>query len=33
MTARLAKLGGTVFPGSSADFGKLIVDKTKNGPR
>jgi len=24
--ARLADLGGTVVPGSPADFGKLVVD-------
>jgi tripartite-type tricarboxylate transporter receptor subunit TctC len=27
--ARLADLGGTVFPGSPADFGKLIADETE----
>jgi tripartite-type tricarboxylate transporter receptor subunit TctC len=27
--ARLANLGGTVLPGSPADFGKLISDETK----
>ena len=29
MKARLADLGGTVLPGSPADFGKLIVDETE----
>jgi hypothetical protein len=29
MKARLTELGGTAFPGSSADFGKLIVDETE----
>jgi len=29
MKARLADLGGTVLPGSPADFGRLIVDETK----
>ena len=28
--ARLADLGGTVLPGSPADFGKFIADETKN---
>jgi len=28
MNARLADLGGTVLPGSPADFGKLLVDET-----
>jgi tripartite-type tricarboxylate transporter receptor subunit TctC len=28
MKARLADLGGTVLPGSPADFGKLIADET-----
>jgi tripartite-type tricarboxylate transporter receptor subunit TctC len=27
MKARLADLGGTVLPGSPADFGKLIADE------
>jgi tripartite-type tricarboxylate transporter receptor subunit TctC len=27
--ARLAELGGTAFPGSPADFGKLIADETE----
>ena len=27
--ARLADLGGTVFPGSPADFGKFIADETE----
>jgi tripartite-type tricarboxylate transporter receptor subunit TctC len=27
--ARLANLGGMVFAGSPADFGKLIADETK----
>jgi tripartite-type tricarboxylate transporter receptor subunit TctC len=31
--ARLADLGGTPLVGSPADFGKLIVDETRNGPR
>ena len=29
LTARLADLGGTVLPGSAADFGKLIADDTE----
>jgi len=29
MKARLADLGGTVAPGSPADFGKLIADETE----
>ena len=29
LTARISDLGGTVFPGSSADFGKLIADETE----
>jgi tripartite-type tricarboxylate transporter receptor subunit TctC len=29
MKARLADLGGTVFPGSPADFGKLIAEATE----
>jgi tripartite-type tricarboxylate transporter receptor subunit TctC len=29
MQARLADLGGTVLPGSSADFGKFIADETE----
>jgi tripartite-type tricarboxylate transporter receptor subunit TctC len=29
MKARLADLGGTALPGSSADFGKLIADETE----
>jgi hypothetical protein len=29
MAARLADLGGTVPPGSPADFGKLIADETE----
>jgi tripartite-type tricarboxylate transporter receptor subunit TctC len=29
MKARLADLGGTVLPGSPADFGKLVVDETE----
>jgi hypothetical protein len=27
--ARLADLGGTVIPGSPADFGKLLAEETK----
>jgi hypothetical protein len=27
--ARIADLGGTVLPGSPADFGKLIADETE----
>ena len=29
MKARFADLGGTVLPGSPADFGKLLVDDTE----
>jgi hypothetical protein len=29
MKARLADLGGTVFPGSPTDFGKFIADETE----
>jgi hypothetical protein len=29
MKSRLADLGGTVLPGSPADFGKLIADETE----
>ena len=29
MKARLADLGGTVFAGSPADFGKFIADETE----
>ena len=29
MKARLADLGGTVLPGSPADFGKLIAEETE----
>ena len=29
MKARLADLGGTVLPGTPADFGKLIADETE----
>ena len=29
MKARLADLGGTVLPGTPADFGKLIVEETE----
>jgi tripartite-type tricarboxylate transporter receptor subunit TctC len=28
-TARISDLGGTVHPGSPADFGKLIADETE----
>ena len=28
MKARFADLGGTVLPGSPADFGKLLADET-----
>jgi hypothetical protein len=28
MKARFADIGGTVLPGSPADFGKLIADET-----
>jgi len=28
MKARLADLGGTVLPGSPADFGQFIADET-----
>jgi tripartite-type tricarboxylate transporter receptor subunit TctC len=31
MKARLADLGGTVLPGSPADFRKLIADETEKG--
>ena len=27
--ARFAELGGTVFPGSPAEFGKLLADETE----
>jgi tripartite-type tricarboxylate transporter receptor subunit TctC len=33
MKARLADLGGTVLPGSPADFRKLIATKPRSGPR
>ena len=33
LQARFADLGGTVLPGSPADFGKLIADEPRNGPR
>jgi tripartite-type tricarboxylate transporter receptor subunit TctC len=29
MKARLADIGGTILPGSAADFGKLIADETE----
>jgi tripartite-type tricarboxylate transporter receptor subunit TctC len=29
LKARLADLGGTVLPGSAADFGKLIAEETE----
>jgi tripartite-type tricarboxylate transporter receptor subunit TctC len=29
LIARLVDLGGTVLPGSPADFGKLIADETE----
>jgi hypothetical protein len=29
LKARLADLGGTVLPGSSADFGKLVAEDTE----
>jgi hypothetical protein len=29
MKARLADLGGSVLPGSPADFGKLIAEETE----
>jgi tripartite-type tricarboxylate transporter receptor subunit TctC len=29
LMARLTDLGGTVLPGSPADFGKLIADETE----
>ena len=29
MKVRLADLGGMVFPGSPAEFGKLIADETE----
>jgi len=29
MNARLADLGGTVLPGSPAEFGKLIANETE----
>jgi len=29
MKARFADLGGTVLPGSPADFGKLLADETE----
>ena len=33
MKARLADLGETPFPGSPADFGKLIADETEKWAR
>jgi tripartite-type tricarboxylate transporter receptor subunit TctC len=33
MKARLADQGATPLPGSPADFGKLIADETRSGPR
>ena len=29
LKARLAEMGGSVLPGSPADFGKLIADETE----
>ena len=29
MKARIADAGGTVLPGSAADFGKLLVEETE----
>ena len=29
MKARLAEFGGTVLPGSPADFGKLVAEETE----
>jgi hypothetical protein len=29
MKAQIAELGGTVLPGSPADFGKLVADETE----
>jgi hypothetical protein len=31
--ARLAEFGGTPLAGSSADFGRLLVDKPRSGAR
>ena len=33
MNARLADLGGTVIPGSPAEFGRLIADETEKWGR
>src|SRR5216683_790932 len=33
MKARLAAIGGEPLSGSPAEFGKLIAEETKNGPR
>jgi hypothetical protein len=33
LKVRFADLGGTMLPGSPADFGKLIADEPRNGPR
>jgi hypothetical protein len=33
LRARLADLGGTMLPGSPADFGKFIADETEKWGR
>jgi hypothetical protein len=33
MKARLADLGGTVLPGSPADFGKLLIEEVDKWSR
>jgi tripartite-type tricarboxylate transporter receptor subunit TctC len=33
MKARIADLGGTVIPGSPADFAKFMPTKPRSGPR